>query len=57
MRIVLNVAAAAVISLVALLGLRWFGLISYDAAVVGFVTGLVVAVLISLSNLRKGSTG
>lgn len=57
MRIVLNVVATAVIVLVVLFGLRWFELVSYDAAVVGFVTGLVVALGISLSNRRRGSTG
>lgn len=57
MRIVLTVVATAVIVLAVLFGLRWFELVSQDAANVGFVTGIVVAVVISLANRRKGSTG
>jgi membrane associated rhomboid family serine protease len=57
MRNVLAVVAIAVIVLVLMIGLRWFELVSQDAAVVGFVTGIVIAVVMALTNRRRGSTG
>jgi hypothetical protein len=57
MRNLLVIVATAVVALVVLLGLNWFGLVSQDAVAVGFITGLVIAIIISLSNRKKGSTG
>jgi hypothetical protein len=57
MRIVLTVVATAVIVLAVLFGLRWFDLVSQDAANVGFVTGIVVALVMALANRQKSSTG
>jgi hypothetical protein len=48
MRNILIIIAVAVAALVPLLALRWFGLLSHDAVVVGFVTGLAVAVVMTI---------
>jgi uncharacterized membrane protein (DUF441 family) len=48
MRNVLVIIAVAVAALVPLLALRWFDLLSQDAVVIGFVTGVVVAVVLTL---------
>jgi hypothetical protein len=56
MRNLFAVVAVAVIALVLLGGLRWFDLISQDAMVIGFITGVVVAVMLTLRN-SKSTTG
>ncbi len=48
MRNVLIVIAVAVAALVPLLVLRWLGLLSHDEVVVGFVTGVAVAIVLTL---------
>jgi uncharacterized membrane protein (DUF441 family) len=48
MRNILVIAAVAVAALVPLLALRWLGLLSQDAVVVGFVTGVAVAAVLML---------
>lgn len=48
MRNALVIVAVAVAALVPLLALRWFDLLSQDAVVVGFVTGVVVAVVLTV---------
>jgi membrane associated rhomboid family serine protease len=55
MRNVLVAAAAVAVVLVAMVGLRWLGLVTHDAAVVGFVTGIAVAVVILVANAKKAS--
>jgi hypothetical protein len=47
-RNVLIIIAVAVAALVPLLVLRWLGLLSQEAVVVGFVTGVAVAVVLTL---------
>jgi hypothetical protein len=48
MRSVLIIVAVAVAALVPLLALRWLDLLSQDAVVIGFVTGVAVAVVLTL---------
>jgi hypothetical protein len=53
MRTVLVVAAVAVIAGGVLFGLRWGGLLSHDAMVIGFATGFAVAVVMAIANKRR----
>jgi hypothetical protein len=55
MRNVLVLAATAAVILVALIGLRWFDLVTQGSAVFGFVTGVGGAVVIIVANARKTS--
>lgn len=57
MRIVLSFVVTAVSALVVVSGLRWFDLVSQEAAVAGFVTGLVVAVVIALPTGGRAAPG
>ena len=50
-----NVVMAAIIVVVAgaaLFGLRWVGLLSQEAVVVGFATGVAVAAVLSFARKR-----
>ena len=53
MRTALVVAIVAVIAGGVLFGLRWIGWLSHDAMVIGFVTGVAVAVVMGIANRRR----
>jgi len=53
MRTVLVVAAVALIAGGVLFGLNWMGWVSHDAMVIGFVTGVVVALVGGIANRRR----
>jgi membrane associated rhomboid family serine protease len=53
--IAIVVGVAALLGL--MFGLNWLGVISRDAAAIGFVTGLVVGAVLTFASRKKGSTG
>jgi hypothetical protein len=57
MRSLLAIVAGAAALLGVLFGLNWLGVISRDAAAIGFVTGLVVGAVLTFASRKKGSTG
>jgi hypothetical protein len=54
MRDIVKAAVIAVAAVAALAGLRWAGVLSHEAMVIGFVTGITVAIAMGL--VRKRST-
>ncbi len=57
MRSLIAIVAGAVAAGVVLFGLNWFGLVSGEAARIGFVVAIAVGVAITLANRRRGGTG
>jgi hypothetical protein len=57
MRNLIAVVAGALIAGVILFGLNWYGIVSQDAARIGLVVAIVVGIMMTLVNRRRGGTG